>query len=132
MFFTRKNTLEDAIAALEASAGDTYPARYQPFAILRTGSLTLDSILPLVPRGSSPTEAYLGSRRAAAGVLPPALRGRGRADAGRHRSSIVREGLAMAQPGRSACRFAGGRRGALNWPSSPAGRLGLAARSSEH
>ena len=39
-------------------AGDTYPARYQPFAILRYGSLSLDPILPLVQQQRSPTEAY--------------------------------------------------------------------------
>jgi hypothetical protein len=40
------------------SAGDTYPARYQPFAILRSGSLSLDPILPLVQQKRGPTEAY--------------------------------------------------------------------------
>lgn len=40
------------------SAGDTYPARYQPFAILRYGSLSLDPILPLVQQQRSPTEAH--------------------------------------------------------------------------
>ena len=40
------------------SAGDSYPARYQPFAILRYGSLSLDPILPLVQHKRSPTEAY--------------------------------------------------------------------------
>jgi hypothetical protein len=39
-------------------AGDTYPARYQPFAILRYGTLSLDPILPLVQRNRSPTEAH--------------------------------------------------------------------------
>ena len=36
------------------SAGDTYPARYQPFGILRYGSLSLDPILPLVRQGRTP------------------------------------------------------------------------------
>lgn len=40
------------------SAGDTYPARYQPFGILRYGSLTLDPILSLVRQRRSPVEAY--------------------------------------------------------------------------
>src|SRR5512145_535324 len=40
------------------SAGDSYPARYQPLAILRYQSLSLDPILPLVQHGRSPTEAY--------------------------------------------------------------------------
>ncbi|HVO11060.1 MAG TPA: hypothetical protein VMX54_10015 [Vicinamibacteria bacterium] len=40
------------------SAGDTYPARYQPFGILRHGSLTLEPILSLVRQGRSPAEAY--------------------------------------------------------------------------
>ncbi|MET0556220.1 MAG: hypothetical protein ABW221_24480 [Vicinamibacteria bacterium] len=40
------------------SAGDTYPARYQPFAILWHGSLSLDPILPLVQQKRSPAEAH--------------------------------------------------------------------------
>jgi hypothetical protein len=40
------------------SAGDTYPARYQPFGILRYGSLTLDPILSLVRQRRTPVEAY--------------------------------------------------------------------------
>ena len=40
------------------SAGDTYPARYQPFGILRHGSLSLDPILSLVRHGRTPAETY--------------------------------------------------------------------------
>jgi hypothetical protein len=39
-------------------AGDTYPARYQPFGILRHGTLSLDPILPLVQQKRGPTEAH--------------------------------------------------------------------------
>jgi hypothetical protein len=40
------------------SAGDTYPARYQPFGILRHGSLSLDPILSLVRHGRTPAQTY--------------------------------------------------------------------------
>ena len=40
------------------SAGDAYPARYLPFGILRYGSLSLDSIEPLVRQGRGGADAY--------------------------------------------------------------------------
>ncbi|MEO8482272.1 MAG: hypothetical protein ABI634_08690, partial [Acidobacteriota bacterium] len=40
------------------SAGDTYPARYLPFGILRYGSLSLDPILPLVRQGQPAAGSY--------------------------------------------------------------------------
>jgi len=40
------------------SAGDTYPARYMPFGILRHGSLSLDPILSLVRQGQPPADTY--------------------------------------------------------------------------
>jgi hypothetical protein len=40
------------------SAGDTCPARYLPFGILRHGSLALDPILPQVRQGRPPAQTY--------------------------------------------------------------------------
>lgn len=40
------------------AAGDTFPARYQPFGILRYGTLALDPIRPLVQQGFAPNEAH--------------------------------------------------------------------------
>src|SRR5688572_30754086 len=37
------------------SAGDTYPARYMPFGILRHGTLSLDPILTLTQQGRART-----------------------------------------------------------------------------
>jgi hypothetical protein len=40
------------------AAGDTYPARYQPFGLLRYATLSLDPILTLVQQRRGPTETH--------------------------------------------------------------------------